>query len=62
MLFMSSMSSVLVETGFVTNQKDAKMLRSPLYQNMLGEKIALGVDRYRDQMEMGSARTEGGIQ
>jgi N-acetylmuramoyl-L-alanine amidase len=61
-LFMSSMSSVLVETGFVTNQKDAKMLRSPLYQNMLGEKIALGVDRYRDQMEMGSARTEGGIQ
>ena len=58
---MSSMSSVLVETGFVTNQKDAKMLRSPAYQNMLGEKIALGVDRYRDQVEMGLARKEEGM-
>jgi N-acetylmuramoyl-L-alanine amidase len=52
-LFMSSMSSVLVETGFVTNRHDAKLLRSPQYQLELAEQIADGVDRYRGQVESG---------
>lgn len=53
-LFMSSMASVLVETGFVTNKRDAKLLADGPYQTLLAERIAEGVDRYRLQMESGS--------
>ena len=53
-LFMSSMSSLLVETGFVTNKRDAKLLRSHAYQAVLAEQIAEGVDRYRTEIESGS--------
>ena len=62
-LFMSSMSSVLVETGFVTNREDARLLRSPKYQALLAEQIAEGVERYRQQIERSgsaSARLAGG--
>ncbi len=52
-LFMSSMSSVLVETGFLTNKKDAKLLRSAKYQRELAGAIASGVADYRRQMEHG---------
>ena len=59
-LFMSSMSAVLVETGFVTNRRDAKLLASQRYQSLLAERIAVGVDRYRQQIEMDLAiRLEG---
>jgi N-acetylmuramoyl-L-alanine amidase len=54
-LFMSSMSSLLVETGFLTNKKDAALLRSTKYQHDIAEEIAEGVDRYRQQIEMGLA-------
>ncbi len=54
-LFMSSMSAVLVETGFVTNRHDAKLLGSERYQALLAERIAMGVDRYRAQIETGLA-------
>ena len=54
-LFMSSMSSVLVETGFVTNPRDAALLRDRGYQAELAEQIADGVDRYRRHMEVGLA-------
>jgi N-acetylmuramoyl-L-alanine amidase len=54
-LFMSSMSSVLVETGFLTNKKDAELLRSTKYRHEIAEQIAEGVDRYRQQIEMGLA-------
>jgi len=50
-LFMSSMSSVLVETGFLTNKRDAKLLRSAKYQRELADEITRGVDQYRQQME-----------
>jgi N-acetylmuramoyl-L-alanine amidase len=50
-LFMSSMSSVLVETGFLTNKRDAKLLRSAKYQRELADEITRGVDQYRSQME-----------
>jgi len=58
-LFMSSMSSVLVETGFVTNRSDAGLLRSDPYRAMLAEQIAVGVERYRQEMELGLAAMEG---
>lgn len=57
-LFMSRMSSVLVETGFVTNRRDAKLLRSAKYRAMIAEQIAAGVDRYRQEIEMGLAARE----
>lgn len=50
-LFMSSMSSVLVETGFLTNKRDAKLLRSAKYQQAIAEGIAKGVHQYRQQIE-----------
>lgn len=56
-LFMSSMSSLLLETGFLTNKKDAALLRSPRYQTVLAERIALGVENYRDQIESGLPKT-----
>lgn len=54
-LFMSSMSSVLVETGFLTNKSDAKLLRSAKFQGDLAEEIAEGVDQYRQQIELNLA-------
>lgn len=54
-LFMSSMSSVLVETGFLTNKQDAKLLRSAKYQREIAEEIAEGVDHYRQQIELNLA-------
>lgn len=52
-LFMSSMPSVLVETGFLTNPRDAKLLRSAPFQTTLARKIAEGIKRYRSQVEAG---------
>jgi len=56
-LFMSSMASVLVETGFVTNKRDARLLANAQYQALLADQIAEGVDRYRLQMEAGSSES-----
>jgi N-acetylmuramoyl-L-alanine amidase len=52
-LFMSSMPSLLVETGFVTNRHDAKLLGSDRFQRTLAKEIAEGVDHYRRQIELG---------
>jgi N-acetylmuramoyl-L-alanine amidase len=52
-LFMSSMSSVLVETGFLTNRRDAKLLKSAKFQRELAESIAAGVASYRREIEQG---------
>ena len=59
-LFMSSMSSLLVETGFVTNRDDAALLRSGPYQQLLADRIAEGIDRYRQQVELGLAAVDAG--
>jgi len=59
-LFMSSMSSLLVETGFVTNRSDAALLRSAPYQRLLADRIAEGIDRYRQQVELGLAARDAG--
>jgi N-acetylmuramoyl-L-alanine amidase len=53
-LFMSSMSSVLVETGFLTNHRDAKLLKNPHYQQAIADEIAEGVHEYRQHMEHGT--------
>jgi N-acetylmuramoyl-L-alanine amidase len=46
-LFLSSMPSVLVESGFVTHAKEAKRLRDDRYVNALAEQIAQGLADYR---------------
>jgi N-acetylmuramoyl-L-alanine amidase len=38
--------SVLVETGFLTNPKEAKRLTDPLYQKKLAKALARGVENY----------------
>lgn len=50
-LFMSSMPSLLVEAGFLTNRRDAELLRSNAYQRLIGEEIAEGIDHYRYKTE-----------
>jgi len=52
-LFMSSMPSVLLETGFLTNKHDAKLLTSERFQGMMADKIADGIEHYRNQVELG---------
>lgn len=57
-LFMSSMPSVLVETGFLTNKRDAKLLTSDRFQKLLANEIAAGIENYRQQVELGLITTE----
>jgi N-acetylmuramoyl-L-alanine amidase len=47
-LFLSSMPSILVETGFVTNRGDVKLLRDASFHDTLAEQIAMGLMRYRE--------------
>jgi len=47
-LFLSSMPSILVETGFLTNRGDAKLLRNEKYLSTLASSMAEGLSRYRD--------------
>jgi N-acetylmuramoyl-L-alanine amidase len=47
-LFLSSMPAVLVETGFLTNTKEARRLRNRSYLDAMADQIALALDGYRD--------------
>lgn len=49
-LFLSSMPSVLVETGFITNKGEAQRLRSASYQDALAAGIVAGLVGYREQV------------
>ncbi|MDG2049986.1 MAG: N-acetylmuramoyl-L-alanine amidase [Myxococcota bacterium] len=46
-LFMSSMPSILVETGFLTHRKESKLLRSERYLDTVAAQIAAGIGHYR---------------
>ncbi len=48
-LFLSSMPSILVETGFLTNRDEAKRLHSRAYLARLAESIAEGLSLYRER-------------
>lgn len=56
-LFLSSMPSILVEAGFLSNSRDAKLLTSDLYLDLLADRIASGVVRYRDEVRTRVARS-----
>ena len=47
-LFMSSMPSILVETGFLTNPMDAKLLGNDRYLEVVATQIAAGLGHYRN--------------
>ena len=62
-LFMSSMPAILVETGFLTNPRDARLLRSDTYLEVMAAQIAAGLGHYRNgnrqQANTGSGTLEG---
>jgi N-acetylmuramoyl-L-alanine amidase len=47
-LYLSDMPSVLVEAGFVTHKGDARRLHDPDYLDAMADRIARGIDRFRD--------------
>ena len=49
-LFLSDMPAILIESGFVTNRKEARRLRDDDYIGALAEQIARGLSRYRSQV------------
>lgn len=50
-LFLSSMPSVLVEAGFLTNRQDARLLASDPYLDLLADNMADGLVQYRERIE-----------
>jgi N-acetylmuramoyl-L-alanine amidase len=56
-LFLSSMPSVLVESGFVTHVDEARRLRDDRYVDALAERIAAGLESYRGSGAAVTART-----
>lgn len=48
-LFLSSMPSILVESGFLTNRSDAALLRDEGFRSRLAVRIADGLERFRDE-------------
>ena len=46
MLFLASMPSILIETGFLTHAEEARRLASPAFAELAAEQIARGVERY----------------
>jgi N-acetylmuramoyl-L-alanine amidase len=47
-LFLSSIPSILVESGFLTNEHDSRLLRQRAYLERAADHIAAGVVRFRD--------------
>jgi N-acetylmuramoyl-L-alanine amidase len=59
-LFLSSIPSILVESGFLTNEHDAKLLRQRAYLELAADHIAAGVARFREAGARFAARPSGG--
>lgn len=50
-LFLSSMPAILLESGFLTNRQDAKLLRNEKYLMAMAEHVASGLGEYRSRGE-----------
>jgi len=48
-LFLSSMPAILLESGFLTNKYDARLLRSESYLQEMADHVALGLAEYRSR-------------
>ena len=55
-LFLSSMPAILVESGFLTNPSDAKLLDDDAFLDALAAGIAGGLEHYRRSAEQLSAK------
>lgn len=51
-LFLSSMPSILLECGFVTNEGDAKLLRDEKFRAEVASQIASGLMLYREKTQL----------
>lgn len=51
-LFLSSMPSILLECGFVTNEEDAKLLRDEKFRAEAASQIAAGLMLYREKTQV----------
>lgn len=58
-LFLSNMPAVLVEVGFITNRKEARLLRDGDYLEELAEQIKAALVRYRERSAVFARR--GGL-
>ncbi len=47
-LFLSSMPAILLESGFLTNRQDVKLLRNEKYLRTVAQQIAEGLSKYRE--------------
>ncbi len=56
-LFLSSMPSVLFESGFVTHFREGRRLRNPSYLDEMAESIARALSAYRSQVDTVVARS-----
>jgi N-acetylmuramoyl-L-alanine amidase len=48
-LYLSDMPAILVEAGFVTHRQDARRLRDAEYLGAMAQRIARGIERFRDR-------------
>ena len=55
-LFLSSMPSVLVEAGFLSNQREARRLKDPAYLDAMADALAAGIARYQEKHAATMAR------
>jgi N-acetylmuramoyl-L-alanine amidase len=51
-----SIPSILVEIGFITNEKEAKRLNTPSYQKEIAWAIYKGLKDYRETLEQGQSK------
>lgn len=59
-LFLTSIPSILVESGFLTNEHDVALLRKRQYLERTADHIAAGIVRYRDAGQSVAAAGGGG--
>jgi N-acetylmuramoyl-L-alanine amidase len=57
-LFLSNMPAVLIEVGFITNRKEARLLRKGDYLEELAEQIATALVRYRESVSVVALRAD----
>jgi N-acetylmuramoyl-L-alanine amidase len=57
-LFMSTMPAILVEAGFLTNPKDARLLSNDRYLDAMAAQIAAGLGHYRNRGHQRAALDE----
>jgi N-acetylmuramoyl-L-alanine amidase len=55
-LFLAHMPSILIEAGFITHREEARRLRDDAYLELVAERIAEGVARYRERVTPVMAR------